>query len=237
MSALRGITLAETDTLLDDAAVTAFQARLRGSLLTPQDPSYDQARKVWNGMINKSPALIARCTGVADVVQAVTFARTHDLPVAIRCGSHNVAGHATCDGGLVIDLTPMKGIRIDAAKRRVHAQGGVLWSELDRETQVYGLATTGGTVNDTGIGGLTLGGGIGWLMGKYGLACDNLSVGGCSDSGWRGDHGQCDRASRPLLGLARWGRELWGGHLFRVSGTSGRAVARGHGDLSPLTSP
>jgi FAD/FMN-containing dehydrogenase len=174
MSALHGTTLAGTDTLLDDAAVTAFQARLRGALLTPHDPSYEQARQVWNGMINKSPALIARCTGVADVVQAVTFARTHDLPVAIRCGSHNAAGHATCDGGLVIDLTPMKGIRVDAARRRVHAQGGVLWGELDRETQVYGLATTGGTVNDTGIGGLTLGGGIGWLMGKYGLACDNL---------------------------------------------------------------
>ena len=125
-------------------------------------------------MIDKWPALIARCTGVADVVHAVQFAHAHDLPVAIRCGSHNAAGHATCDGGLVIDLTPMKGIRVDPATRRVHAQGGVLWGELDRETQVYGLATTGGTVNDTGIAGLTLGGGIGWLMGKYGLACDNL---------------------------------------------------------------
>jgi FAD/FMN-containing dehydrogenase len=108
------------------------------------------------------------------VVQSVKFARTHDLIVAVRCGSHNAAGHATCDGGLVIDLSLMKGIRVDSGKRRVHAQGGVLWGELDRECQVYGLATTGGTVNDTGIAGLTLGGGIGWLMGKYGLACDNL---------------------------------------------------------------
>jgi FAD/FMN-containing dehydrogenase len=125
-------------------------------------------------MINKRPAMIARCRGVADVVQCVKFARTHDLVVAVRCGSHNAAGHATCDGGLVIDLSPMKGIRVDPAKRRVQAQGGVLWGELDRECEVYGLATTGGTVNDTGIAGLTLGGGIGWLMGKYGLACDNL---------------------------------------------------------------
>ena len=113
MSTLRGITLAGTDTLLDHAAVTAFQARLRGALLSPDDPPYEQARKVWNGMINKYPALIARCTGVADVVEAVQFANAHDLPVAIRCGSHNAAGHATCDGGLVLDLPPMKGMRVD----------------------------------------------------------------------------------------------------------------------------
>ena len=174
MRDLHGTTLAGTETLLDEAAVKALQARLRGVLICPEDAGYEQARKVWNGMIDKWPALIARCTGVADVVHAVQFAHAHDLPVAIRCGSHNAAGHATCDGGLVIDLTPMKGIRVDPATRRVHAQGGVLWGELDRETQVYGLATTGGTVNDTGIAGLTLGGGIGWLMGKYGLACDNL---------------------------------------------------------------
>jgi FAD/FMN-containing dehydrogenase len=174
MSTLRGITLAGTDTLLDHEAVTAFQARLRGALLTSDDPPYEQARKVWNGMINKYPALIARCTGVADVVEAVHFANAHDLPVAIRCGSHNAAGHATCDGGLVLDLTPMKGMRVDPARRRAHAQGGLLWGEFDRETQVYGLGTTGGAVNDTGIAGLTLGGGIGWLMGQYGLSCDNL---------------------------------------------------------------
>ncbi len=169
-----GTMLAGTDILLDALAIDKFKASLSGQLMGPEDEDYEHARKVWNGMINKWPALIARCTGVADVVQAVRFARTHDLPVAIRCGAHNAAGHATCDGGLVIDLSPMKGIRVDAAKRRAHAQGGVLWGELDRETQVYGLATTGGTVNDTGIAGLTLGGGIGWLMGKYGLACDNL---------------------------------------------------------------
>lgn len=174
MSAVHATTMTGTDIQLDDAEVAAFRTRLGGTLLSPADAAYAQARKVWNGMIDKHPALIARCTGVADVVQGIAFARTHDLPVAMRCGSHNAAGHATCDGGLVLDLTPMKGIRVDAAQRRVHAQGGVLWREFDRETQVYGLGTTGGAVNDTGIAGLTLGGGIGWLMGQHGLACDNL---------------------------------------------------------------
>jgi hypothetical protein len=125
-------------------------------------------------MIDKRPALIARCTGVADVRQAVAFARAHQLLVAVRGGSHNVAGYATCDGGLVIDLSPMKGIWVDPVRRRVRAQGGVLWGELDRETQAFGLATTGGTDPTTGIAGLTLGGGVGWLQGKYGLAVDNL---------------------------------------------------------------
>jgi FAD/FMN-containing dehydrogenase len=174
MKELRGITLSGAEITMAGSAVEAFRHRLRGSLIDPDDMDYEQARKVWNGMIDKRPALIARCTGVADVVASIAFARQHDLLVAIRCGSHNAAGHATCDGGLVIDLSPMKGIRVDAARRRVHAQGGVLWGELDRETQVYGLGTTGGAVNDTGIAGLTLGGGIGWLMGQYGLACDNL---------------------------------------------------------------
>ena len=174
MPTLHALTLAGTDIELDAAAVTAFKARLHGALLGPDDPPYEAARKVWNGMIDKHPALIARCTGVADVLHTVQFARAHDLPVAMRCGSHNAAGHATCDGGIVADLTPMKGIRVDASQRRAHAQGGVLWGEFDRETQVYGLGTTGGAVNDTGITGLTLGGGIGWLMSQYGFACDNL---------------------------------------------------------------
>src|SRR5262249_59878561 len=117
--------------------------------------------KVWNGMIDKHPALIARCTGVADVVHTVHFARAHDLPIAIRCGSHNAAGHATCDGGIVADLTSMKGIRVDAAQRRVHAQGGVLWGEFDRETQVYGLGTTGGGGERSGDSGVCPGRGGG----------------------------------------------------------------------------
>src|SRR5919204_5134621 len=159
---------------LKAADVAAFKASLRGALLGPDDAGYEEARKVWNGMIDRHPALIVRCTGVADVLTAVRFARVHDLLVAVRGGGHNFAGYATCDGGLVIDLSPMKGIRVDPARRTVQAQGGVLWGELDRETQAFDLATTGGTDPTTGIAGLTLGGGLGWLQGKYGLTCDNL---------------------------------------------------------------
>jgi FAD/FMN-containing dehydrogenase len=146
----------------------------RGELLLPASPAYDTARRIWNGAIDRHPACIARCTGVADVVAAVRFAREHDLLVAVRSGGHGVAGHAVCDGGLVIDLSPMKGIRVDVQARMARAQAGVLWGELDRETQLQGLATVGGIVTHTGIAGLTLGGGIGWLMRKYGATVDNL---------------------------------------------------------------
>lgn len=161
-------------TALGDAAVEALRANLRGALLRPGDAGYDQARRIWNGMIDRRPALIACCTGVADVVAAVNFARAHDLLVSVRGGSHSAAGHATCDGGIVIDCSPMKGVRVDPAARTVHAQAGLTWAEFDRETQAFDLATTGGTVSNTGLAGLTLGGGLGWLMGKHGFACDNL---------------------------------------------------------------
>jgi FAD/FMN-containing dehydrogenase len=147
---------------------------VRGDVLEMADVGYDEARKVWNGMIDKRPAVIARCAGVADVIEAVNFARTNDLLVAIRGGSHSAAGLAVCDDGLVIDLTRMKGARVDPVARTVQAQAGLLWADLDRETQAFGLATTGGTVSNTGVSGLTLGGGLGWLMGKHALACDNL---------------------------------------------------------------
>jgi FAD/FMN-containing dehydrogenase len=159
---------------LKASTIQDFKAHLRGTLLCPSDAGYEDARRVWNGMIDKRPALIVRCTGTADIVQAVQFARANNLLVAVRGGSHNVAGYSTCDDGLVIDLSPMKGIRVDPTRRTVQAQGGVLWGELDRETQAFGLATTGGTDPTTGIAGLTLGGGMGWLQGKYGLAVDNL---------------------------------------------------------------
>ena len=145
-----------------------------GRLLQPSDEDYDDLRRVHNGLIDKRPALIARCGGVADLVDAVKLARTLDLEVAVRGGGHNVAGHATVDQGLLIDLSAMRGIHVDVRARTVRAQGGVLWKELNRETQLHGLATTGGVVGSTGIAGLTLGGGIGWLMPKYGLALDNL---------------------------------------------------------------
>ena len=155
-------------------AVDQASRSFTGQLLQPADAGYDRWRRVHNGLIDKHPAAIARCHGVADVADAVKLARALGLDVAVRGGGHNVAGHATLDHGLLIDLSPMKGIHVDVRTRTVRAEGGVLWRELNRETQVHGLATTGGVVGSTGIAGLTLGGGIGWLMPKYGLALDNL---------------------------------------------------------------
>jgi len=160
--------------MLDQPAVQEFKASLRGTLLRPADADYDQARKVWNGMIDKRPALIARCAGAADVVQSVSFARAHNLLVAVRGGGHNVGGNAVCDGGLTIDLSPMKSVRVDPARRIARAEPGLTWREFDRETQAFGLATTGGQISATGIGGLTLGGGWGYLARRRGLSCDNL---------------------------------------------------------------
>src|SRR5206468_846644 len=136
--------------------------------------AYETARRVWNGNVDRRPALIARSTGVADVQQAVNFARIHRLALSVRGGGHSAPGYGTNDGGVVLDLSAMKGIRVDPVARTVRAEGGVLWRELDHETQAFGLATTGGSVSDTGIAGLTLGGGLGWLAGKCGLTCDNL---------------------------------------------------------------
>jgi FAD/FMN-containing dehydrogenase len=161
-------------TILDDTAVTALRASLGGPLLGPGDPGYDEARHTFNAMIVRRPALIARCTAPGDVVKAVNFAREHGLIVSVRGGGHNVAGNAVCDDGLMIDLTLMKGIRVDPEARTVRAQAGLTWREFDRETQAHGLATTGGAISSTGIAGLTLGGGFGWLGRGYGLACDNL---------------------------------------------------------------
>jgi FAD/FMN-containing dehydrogenase len=167
-------TLAGDRTELTDEAAVRLRDQLAGALLTPSDDGYDGARRVWNGNIDRRPALIARCTGTADVQAAVQFAVENDLRLAVRGGGHNAAGHATCDGGLVIDLTPIKGVHVDRRARTAQAGGGVLWSEFDRETQAFGLATPGGTVSNTGIAGLTLGGGAGTLSGLHGLSCDNL---------------------------------------------------------------
>ncbi len=159
---------------LDEAAIRELKASFRGELVRPTDPAYDVQRKVWNGSIDRYPALIARCAGVADVRAAVRFAKTGGLPVAVRGGGHSFPGLSVCDGGIVIDLGPMKGIRVDPEARTARVQAGVLWGELDHETQAFGLATTGGIVTHTGVAGLTLGGGIGWLQRKHGLTIDNL---------------------------------------------------------------
>lgn len=160
---------------IDDIRVEPFEAAFRGSLIRPDDASYDDARAVWNGMIDERPALIARPRGVADVVDAVTVASDHDRPVAVRGGGHNVAGSAVCDDGVVVDLSEMRSVRVDPDARTAWVQGGATWADVDRETQAFGLATPGGLVSKTGVAGLTLGGGLGHLRREYGLACDNLA--------------------------------------------------------------
>jgi FAD/FMN-containing dehydrogenase len=156
------------------SAIEGLAARCRGELIGPADPSYETARQVWNGMIDRRPALVARCAGVTDVVDVVRFARENDLLLAVRGGGHNVAGNAVCDGGVVIDLSGMKDIQVDPRSRTARAQAGLLWGEFDRGTQAFGLATTGGIQSTTGIAGFTLGGGIGWLSRKHEHTCDNL---------------------------------------------------------------
>jgi FAD/FMN-containing dehydrogenase len=146
----------------------------RGELLVSTSPGYDAARRIWNGAIDRRPRLIARCSGTADVAAAVRFARDHDLEIAVRGGGHGVAGTAVCDDGIVVDLSAMRAVWVDPAGRTAWVQGGALWGDVDRETQAHGLATTGGIVGHTGVAGLTLGGGLGFLMRKHGLTVDNL---------------------------------------------------------------
>jgi FAD/FMN-containing dehydrogenase len=159
---------------LDPGALESLVSTLRGEAIGPADRAYDERRKVWNGSIDRRPAIIARCAGVADVIAAVRFARANGLLVAVRGGGHSYPGLSVCDGGMVIDIGPMKGIRVDPETRTVRAQAGVLLGELDRETHAFGLAVPAGFVSHTGLAGLTLGGGIGFFMRKYGLTIDNL---------------------------------------------------------------
>jgi FAD/FMN-containing dehydrogenase len=160
--------------VLGDGTIAELEAALRGTVVRPGDADYDEARAIWNASHNKYPALIIRCAGTADVLKAVEFARSQDLPVAVRGGAHSIAGFSTVDGGVVIDLSAMRAVTVDPVTRRAFVQGGATWREVDHETQAFGLATTGGLVSSTGVGGFTLGGGIGWLLRRHGLACDNL---------------------------------------------------------------
>jgi FAD/FMN-containing dehydrogenase len=155
-------------------ALDALEGRLHGRLVRPRDADYDAVRAVFNAMIDRRPAAVVQCLDPADVARGIAFARENDLVLSVRGGGHNVAGHAVCDGGVMLDLSPMKGLRVDPGARVAHAGAGLTLGELDRATQVYGLATPLGVVSVTGIAGLTLGGGLGWLNGRYGLACDNL---------------------------------------------------------------
>ena len=155
-------------------AITTLRASIRGSVLGPGDAGYDEARAVWNAMIDRRPAVIVRAADTADVVAAVTVARAHGLPVSVRGGAHNVAGHAVGEGALMIDLSAMRDVRVDPERRRAWVAGGATWGDVDRATQEFGLATPGGLISETGVGGLTLSGGIGWLRSRHGLSIDNL---------------------------------------------------------------
>ncbi|MCH8062226.1 MAG: FAD-binding oxidoreductase [Chloroflexi bacterium] len=171
---LKFTTMTGAETIVEEAAVEELKSSLRGELILPSDADYEEARTIFNAMIDKRPSLIVRCAGVADVISCVNFARANSLLVAVRGAGHNVAGTAVCDGGIVIDLSQMKGVRTDLAARTVRAEPGLTWAELNHDLQPFGLAATGGFISTTGIGGLTLGGGLGWLVRKHGLACDNL---------------------------------------------------------------
>jgi len=189
--------------MIDDLRI-----RFRGALLRPGEEGYDEARRVWNGAIDRRPALIARCAGADDVVQAVRFARERELDVSIKGGGHAVAGHAVCDDGVMIDLSLMKAIEVDPSAGTARAAGGVLWRELDAATQAFGLATTGGVISHTGIGGLTLGGGLGHIMRKHGLTVDNLR--GVDLVTADGDRVRADAEREPEL---FWGLRGGGGNF------------------------
>jgi FAD/FMN-containing dehydrogenase len=199
-------------TSLNQASIVDLSARFLGVLLRPDQSGYDEVRRVHNGMIDRRPALIAGCLGNADIVDAVNFARTHGLELAVRGGGHNVAGRAVCDDGLMLDMSLMKGIHVDPLRRTARAQGGVTWREFNRETQAHGLATTGGVISTTGIAGLTLGGGLGWLMAKHGLAMDNLVSAEVVTAS-----GDIVRASKEENADLFWGLQGGGGNFGAVS--------------------
>lgn len=171
---IEAITLDKEKVKIDNNNLEDFSTRIRGDLITQKNNSYDEARSVWNGLIDKQPALIVQCRNTSDVVDSVNFARENNLLISIRSGGHNVAGNAVCDKGMMIDLSSMKGIHVDPDSGTARVQPGADWGDLDKETQLYGLVTPGGQVSMTGVAGLTLGGGMGYLRRKWGLSCDNL---------------------------------------------------------------
>lgn len=188
--------------------LAALRARFRGMLLSPGEESYEEARRVWNGAVDRRPALIARCAGTDDVRAAIRYARGHDLPVAVRGGGHSVMGYGVCDGGVLIDMSALKAVTVDAGARTVRAAAGLTWAELDLATQRHGLAVTGGSVSSTGIAGVTLGGGFGHLMRRYGLTADNLRAADLVTAG-----GDLVHADAELL----WGLRGGGGNFGIVT--------------------
>jgi FAD/FMN-containing dehydrogenase len=242
-----------TETLspaLGEATIQELRTAVRGEILTPADEGYVEACRVWNGMHDdRRPALIVRCTGTADVIAAVGFARGNDLAIAVRGGGHSIAGFSTCDGGIVIDLGAMRNIHVDPVARRASVGGGAVWADVDHETQAHGLATTGGLISSTGVGGFTLGGGIGWLMRKHGLACDNLvgadvvtadgtlvAVDGSTNPellwGLKGGGGNFGIVTRFELDLHPVGPIVYGGPLF-YAGDDAATVLRYFREWAP----
>ncbi len=195
-------------TTIGAPALGELRRRFRGALLRPGEEGYTEARRIWNGAVDRHPALIARCAGADDVQQALRFARQHDLPVSVRGGGHSVVGYSVCDGGVMIDLSHMKAVSVDPARRVARAAGGLVWGELDLATQRHGLATTGGTISHVGIGGLTLGGGIGHLMRRHGLTVDDLRAVDLVTAD--GDHLHVDAEREPEL---FWGLRGGGGNF------------------------
>ena len=193
-----------------------LRERVRGEIITPDDERYDEARKVYNAMIDRRPQVVVRAADAGDVMAAVDYARENGLDLAVRGGSHSVPGFGTCDDGVVIDLGGMRGVRVDAAKRTARAEGGATWGDFNHATHAFGLATTGGIISTTGIGGLTLGGGIGHTARGFGLSIDNLVSADVVTADGRLSGGQRDRERGPLLGAARRRRQLRRRDLVRV---------------------
>ena len=202
----------------------ALRAALRGSACAPTDAGYDEARTIWNAMIDRRPGLAIRCQGAADVMLAVDLARKHELLVAVRGGGHNIAGSAVCDGGLLIDLSPMRWVRVDPVAKRVNVGPGATLADVDREAQAFGLALPTGINSTTGIGGLTLGGGFGWLTRKFGMTIDNLISAEMVTADGQARAGGREGQPRPVLGDSRRRRQFRDRHEFRVPASCRRSA-------------
>ena len=225
-------TFDRTRTGVSEAALEAFRARVRGAVLGPSDPGHAEVREVFNAMHPSLPAVTVRCTGTADVVAAVDVAREHGLEIAVRGGGHSIAGLSSIDGGVLLDLAPMRGVQVDPERRLAVVQGGALWGDVDRETQAFGLVAPGGVVSDTGVGGLTLGGGYGWVRRKYGLSVDAL-VEAQVVCRRPGPHGVGRVPPRPVLGDPRRGRQLRGRDVVHVRTAATWPHRRLLGDVLP----